>query len=325
VNRFSPRGRFQDVEIDWEIPPPPQHLKIVEDDSRSVLVRNDNPLVPFSWGLNPYRGCTHACRYCFARETHEYLGLSAGTDFERTIVIKPDAPALLEAALRRPSWRGEEISMSNVSDCYQPIERRLGITRGCLEVLASFRNPISITTRSPLIVRDLDLLTQLAGWGAVRVHVSIPLLDPEICRALEPGAVLPGARLRAISALSGAGVPVGISLAPIIPGLSEHTIPQVLQAARDSGARWAWTGPLRLPPSVETVFIHHLEERFPGHAAKVLRRLSVRDSVAEKATGRLFAVWRERLGFEAPPSVPDPTPFRVPKQGRQLSLFSQIS
>lgn len=332
----NPPNRFHGVTIDWEEPPLPPRLVLREEHAKTILQKNDSPDIAFSWSLNPYRGCTHACIFCYARTSHEYFDLSAGTDFERILFVKRDAPALLEAALRRPSWAGEPIAMSGITDCYQPIERKLEITRGCLEVLSRFRNPVSVITRSPLVVRDLDLLVPLGD--AARVQLSIPIGDAAVCRALEPGTAPPAARLRAIRALADAGVPVGVSVAPVIPGLTDHLIPQTLAQAQEAGARWAWMSMLRLPGSVEQVFTERLRELLPLRAEAVLGRIRQARGGALSASGffdrmrgqdetwrmaeQVFRVSCARLGLaDRGPPWPDPSPFRRPGGATQLSLF----
>jgi len=225
---WNPPNRFNPVEIDWEEPPPPALQQVSVDDSQGILNRNTSPELAFNWSLNPYRGCSHACAYCYARQYHETLGLGAGSDFERKLLITPRAAALRERALRRPGWKGELIAMSGATDCYQPLERRHRLTRACLEVCARYRQPVGIITRSPLITRDLDLLGALHAHGAAQVTLSLPILDPELSQRLEPGAPPPVTRLRAVPALAAAGLPVGISLAPVIPGLTEPQVPAIL-------------------------------------------------------------------------------------------------
>lgn len=339
--QWNPPSPFRDVHLEWEVPPPPARLKVVVDHSKSVLRRNRDPSLGFDWSLNPYRGCTHACAYCYARQHHEYLDLGAGTDFERVILVKPEAPQLLEEALRRPGWRGELIAFSGVTDCYQALEHTWGLTRACLQVCARYRNPVSILTRSPLVVRDRELLAELASWGGVRVAFSIPILDRQLCRALEPGAPPPRVRLEAMAALHEAGVPVGLSLAPVIPGLNDHALPRTLAAAREAGASWAFMALLRLPGSVAAVFEDRLHARLPGRAEAVMRQLRRARGVPPgdphlgqrtsgtgeswEATRRLFELHRARLGYGDCPPPPDPSPFRVPGRGRQASLFGSAT
>jgi DNA repair photolyase len=331
----NPPSRFPVATISWDEPPVPR-LEIIEDHSKSILSENDSPDIGFTWSVNAYRGCTHACAYCYARAFHEYLELGAGTDFERRLVIKPRAPELLEQAFNKPSWRGERVAFSGVTDCYQPIERRYELTRRCIEVCARYRNPVAVITRSPLVVRDLDLLVELAEHDAAQVSLSIPILDLDVQRKLEPGAPPPAARLQAISRLAEAGVPVGVSLAPLIPGINDRSIPATLQAARDAGARWAWMSLVRLSPSVAAVFEERLRDAMPDAADAVLRkiqrargtttrefrffeRMSGQGEVWE-TTRRMFELWRDRLGF-APTPPCGPTPFRRPGAAVQLALF----
>jgi DNA repair photolyase len=270
---WNPPNRFDPVEIEWDEEPPVAELQVVEDDSKGILSHNDSPDLGFDWSVNPYRGCTHACAYCYARGYHEYLGWGAGSDFERRIVVKLNAAGLLRARFDEPRWSGELIAFSGVTDCYQALERRYRLTRGCLEVCAEYQNPVSVVTRSPLVTRDIDLLRILAEHGAVGVTFSLPLLDREVQKALEPGAPAPEARLRAMSALSEAGIPVGVSLGPVIPGLSDREIPTILERARACGARWAWRGLIRLPGPVASVFETRLREVLPGRAESVLARI----------------------------------------------------
>jgi len=334
---YNPPNRFNSIHMDWEIPPPPAKLKIIQDHSQTILSRNKSTDLSFNWSLNPYRGCTHGCAYCYARPYHEFLGFGAGTDFERIIAIKPEAPALLRAALCKSSWKGEPIAFSGITDCYQSIEKRYELTRACLQVCVDFRNPVIIITRSPLILRDLDLLSQLAGLDALRVNISIPIIKASVAAALEPGAPPPASRLRAIEALSQAGIPVGVSLAPIIPGLSDEMIPTALSQARAAGARWAWGSLLRLPGPVADVFERRLRATYPNQADRVLNRLSAMrggrlDSTtfgermrghgsSWEVTEALFRTTRARLEFDTLPQFPSPTPFRRPGEAVQLQLF----
>ncbi|MDP6932419.1 MAG: PA0069 family radical SAM protein [Myxococcota bacterium] len=334
---WNPHNPLEVRQVEWDQPPPPQRLEIREDHSKGILTRNDSPDLPFRWSLNPYRGCTHACAYCYARRYHEFLGMGAGSDFERRITIKPRAAELLEAEFLRQRWKGERIAFSGVTDCYQPLERKYALTRACLQVAARYRNPVAIITRSPLVVRDADILVELNRHCAVSVNVSLPLLDPELCRALEPGAPGPQARLDAISALSEVGVPVGVSVSPVIPGLSDRALPETLRQAREAGARWAWMMLLRLPGSVEAVFERRLAEALPLRVDAVMARLRrsrggrTNDTrFGDRRRGQdeswrvveqLFELWHRRLGFEVRPPVPATTPFRRPGQGRQVDLF----
>ena len=271
-NRFE-NIRFERVE-DWdpEEDPSPK-TRFLRDLSQSIISHNDSPDIPFNTSLNPYRGCEHGCSYCYARNTHEYLGFSAGLDFETKIVVKENAPELLRRELSSLKWKPQIVAMSGVTDCYQPVERRLELTRGCLAVLAEFRNPVSIITKNHLVTRDLDLLRELAAYHAVMVHLSINSLDPELARKLEPRAASPNGRLEAVQTLSKAGVPVGVLVAPVIPALNDHEIPAVLAAAKSAGAGWAGTEILRLPLTVAPTFEAWLESNVPGKKEKVLGRI----------------------------------------------------
>jgi DNA repair photolyase len=333
----NPPNPFHDVTYEREEPPLPARLEVREDHAKTAIREVDSPDIGFRWSLNPYRGCTHACAYCYARRTHEYLDLGAGSDFERVLMVKHDLAQVLEAELGRRSWKGEVIHMAGVTDLYQPIERKLKITRACLEVLVRYRNPVAIITRSPLVERDLDLLLQLAEHKAVTVSFSIPILDADVCRALEPGTMPPAARLRAMEALASAGIPVGVSLAPVIPGLTDHLIPRTLQAARAAGATWAFMSALRLPGNVETVFVDRLREALPLRAEAVFDRIRRAHHGQMKTsafgdrmrghdqvwalTDQVFDTTCKRLGFTSPPPYPEVSPFRVPGRGVQLAMF----
>lgn len=272
---INPTGRFEklDVEIDPEFDDPNPRTVYLRDDSRSLITYNDSPDISFNASLNPYRGCEHGCAYCYARPYHEYLGFSAGLDFETRIMVKPTAPALLRRELSAKTWRPQPLAMSGVTDCYQPVERKLQITRGCLEVLAEFRNPVGLVTKNHLITRDLDLLSRLAAADAVAVFLSITTLDPTLARRLEPRASAPAHRLDAIRQLSQAGIPVSVLVAPVLPGITEHEIPAILHAAREAGAVRAGYTMLRLPYGVKDVFSAWLDEHLPGAKEKVLGRI----------------------------------------------------
>ncbi len=243
------------------------------DASRSIITRNDSPDVPFTYSLNPYRGCEHGCIYCYARPSHEYLGLSAGLDFETKIFVKDQAPALLREELRRPSWRGDVLAMSGVTDPYQPVERRLGLTRRCLEVLADCRQPVALITKSALVVRDADLLSELARYRAVNVSLTITTLDESLRRSLEPRTATADARLDAVARLAERGIPVGVMVSPVIPGLTDHEIPTILERAAEAGACFAGFIMLRLPHGVAALFDGWLQEHVPAQRLKVLGRL----------------------------------------------------
>lgn len=279
----NPTQRWERVAIAYdEGEAPVAELAVVADKSRSILAENDSPDVGFRYSVNPYRGCTHACAYCYARPGHEYLSLGAGTDFERRIVYKPDAAALLREAFDAPRWRGELVAFSGVTDCYQPLERTLGLTRGCLEVCAEYQNPVAVITKSPLVERDVDVLADLARRARVRVSVSVPFWIEEHARALEPFVTTPARRLRIVERLAAAGVPVGVSVSPIVPGLNDADIPEILRRAADAGATHAFYVLLRLPGPVREVFEERLRAALPLRADRVLAR------VREVSGGKMY-------------------------------------
>jgi DNA repair photolyase len=245
----------------------------MRDPTRTIIATNDSPDVGFEASINPYRGCEHGCIYCFARPTHEFLGMSAGLDFESKILVKEDAPELLREELNKKSWEPKTIAISGVTDPYQPIERRLGITRGCLEVLSEFRNPVGVITKNALVTRDADVLAEMAAWNGTRVFLSVTSLDPNVHRTMEPRTSTPELRLEAISTLAAAGIPVGVMVAPVVPGLTDHEMPAILKACRDAGASWAGFVVLRLPWAVAPLFDQWLEENFPDRKDKVLNRV----------------------------------------------------
>lgn len=244
-----------------------------KDISRSVINYNDSPDVGFDTSLNPYRGCEHGCVYCYARPTHEYLGFSSGLDFETKILVKEDAPELLRRELSSPSWKPQVLAISGVTDPYQPVERRLGLTRRCLEVLAEFRNPVAIITKNHLVTRDLELLIELSRHQAAAVFLSVTTLEADLARTMEPRASTPARRLDAIQTLSQAGVPAGVMVAPTIPGLTDHEMPSIIAAAAKAGAQFAGYVVLRLPYAVKSLFEQWLAQHRPERKKKVLNRI----------------------------------------------------
>ena len=273
ANRFEALHLEPDPEEEHDPDRPARKTIYYRDFTRTIIAHNDSPDVGFDSSINPYRGCEHGCIYCYARPTHEYLGFSAGLDFESRIMVKEDAPELLAAELSSARWKPQTLVMSGVTDPYQPVERRLRITRRCLEVLARFRNPVAMITKNQLVTRDLDLLGELAAHDAAAVNISITSLDPKLQRVLEPRTSTPRARLEAIRELRAAGVPVGVMTAPIIPGLTDHELPAILGAAAEAGARFAGYTVVRLPYAVAPLFERWLEEHFPGRKEKVLGRI----------------------------------------------------
>src|SRR5437588_2632846 len=281
---WSPANRFEKLHVDLtdldvvDVDPaseerPRRETQYFRDGSKSVITRNKSPDVGFETSLNPYRGCEHGCIYCYARPTHEYLGFSAGLDFESRIMVKTNAPELLRAELESQRWQPQTLVMSGVTDPYQPIERKLRITRGCLEVLAEFRNPVAIITKNRLVTRDIDLLCELAQRNAAAVNLSVTSLDPDLQRVLEPRTSVPEARLDAIRQLRAASIPVGVMVAPIIPSLTDHEVPRILDACAKAGAQFAGYTIVQLTWAVASLFEHWLEEHFPERKEKVLRRI----------------------------------------------------
>jgi DNA repair photolyase len=328
---WSPANRFEKLHVDLtdvdlvdDDPAadqkPPRPTQYLSDATKSIIARNQSPDVGFETSINPYRGCEHGCIYCFARPTHEYLGFSAGLDFESKIVVKHDAPRLLEAELSSPKWEPQVLMMSGVTDCYQPIERKLQLTRRCLEVLAKFRNPVGILTKNRLVTRDIDVLVELALHKAVVVNLSVTTLDVDLQRIMEPRTSTPAARLEAVAKLRGAGIPVGVMVAPVIPGINDHEIPSIVSACAKAGAQFAGYVLLRLPWAVRPLFEHWLDEHFPERKAKVLERLrhtrggerlydsrwrtrQTGEGIFAEQIEKIFAVSCRRAGFGARPEL----------------------
>jgi DNA repair photolyase len=307
-----------------------------EDATREIVSQNESPDLPFRWSLNPYRGCFHACAYCYARSSHEYWGFGAGTDFESKIIVKRDAPVLLRRTFDKASWKGELIVFSGNTDCYQPLEASLELTRACLEVCADYRNPVGIITKGILILRDLDVLKRLHEEASVCVYFSIPFADDQVARKVEPQAPSSSKRFDAMKAVADIGIPVGVSVSPIIPGLNDEDIPELLARARQGGAVEAMSTLLRLPGNVEGVFLERMAEAFPDRIGKITNRIrevrggKLTDSEffsRHHGTGtywelleRLFEVSKRRAGFPALDDKPISTTFRRPGL-EQTTLF----
>jgi DNA repair photolyase len=275
---INPANRFEAIHYeleDWCEPGEQRSVptQFFKDDSQSIISYNNSPDVGFDASLNPYRGCEHGCAYCYARPTHEYLGFSAGIDFESRILVKPEAATLLATELGRPSWIPQHLALSGVTDAYQPIERQLKITRSCLRVLAEFRNPVFVVTKNHLVTRDADYLAELANVKAAAVSVSITTLEAKLAQLMEPRASTPSHRLDAIAKLRATGVPVGVNIAPIIPGLNDHEIPKIAEAAAAAGAEFACYTIIRLPLTVAPIFVAWLENHFPDRKEKILRQI----------------------------------------------------
>ena len=343
----NPANRFEKIHLepdaDWNPDEddgshsPGPRTQFLVDHGKTAIAYNDSPDIGFNTSLNPYRGCEHGCIYCYARPTHEYLGFSSGLDFESKIMVKLNAPELLRAELSSPKWQPQIIVMSGVTDCYQPVERKLKLTRRCLEVLAEFRNPVALITKNFLVTRDIDVLSELAKFNAVSVCLSVTTLDADLRRVMEPRTSPPATRLAAIRKLSEAGIPVSVNVAPIIPGLTDHEIPKILQAAREAGAVSAGFTVVRLPYAVAPLFEKWLGTHFPGRREKVLNRIkAVRggklydaqwgkrfrgEGIFAEQIAMMFDVARRKAGFAD--DFPDlsTAAFRRPG-GAQLSLFS---
>lgn len=305
------------------------------DDAKSVVSENSSPDIPFRYSLNPYRGCAHGCSYCFARPTHEYYDLSAGLDFESKIFVKQQAPELFRDWLARDHYEPETVAISGVTDCYQPIERQLELTRRCLQVALEARQPIAIVTKNALVTRDVEILRAMAALQLVKVAISITSLDQSLIKVMEPRTGSPAAKLRAMQVLSSAGIPVHAMVAPVIPGLTDHEIPRILQAAKEAGARSASYILLRLPLTVEPVFLEWLARTQPGKRALVESRIRAtrggklyesefgvrmrgRGEIADQI-GRSFEVFSRRYELDQPSPTLDTTQFRrpVPSSGQR--------
>lgn len=279
---LNPANRFDPIAFEWDgdaldaIPPeerPAPKTQFLRDNSQSIIAHNDSPDVGFTDSINPYRGCEHGCIYCYARPTHEYLSFSAGLDFETKIMVKETAPKLLREALMAKKYKPVALNLSGVTDCYQPVERKLRLTRGCLEVLLEFRNPLTIITKNHLVTRDIDLLAQFAKFDGAVVLVSVTTLDHELARKMEPRTSAPKRRLEAIAELAAAGIPAGVMVSPVIPGLTDHEMPAILKAAGEAGAKCAAFTPVRLPGAVAPLFEQWLTDHSPDRKDKILNRI----------------------------------------------------
>jgi len=332
----NPPNPFESRHRDLLEPAQPARLEIYEDATREILSRNDSPDLPFRWSLNPYRGCFHGCAYCYARPTHEYWGFGAGTDFDSKIIVKRDAPILLRRVFDKPSWKGELIVFSGNTDCYQPMEASLELTRACLEVCTEYRNPVGIITKGILVLRDLDLLKRLQEEAWVRVYFSIPFADDEVARLVEPHAPTSRKRFDAMARLSEAGIPTGISISPIIPGLNDEDIPDLLKRGKQAGASEATATLVRLSGPVENVFLERMGRAFPKRLKKITHRIREVRSGAMTNSGyfsrhhgngpywnvieQLFEVARRKAGFSMLDEGAVPNTFRRPGI-EQATLF----
>lgn len=335
-NRFERLSVQLDLE-DFDESSGRVQTQFLRDPSRTIVSRNNSPDVGFEVSVNPYRGCEHGCVYCYARPTHEYLSFSAGLDFETKILVKERAADLLRIELGSRQWVPRPLALSGVTDPYQPVEKKLGITRRCLEVLAEYRNPVIIVTKNHLVTRDSDLLAEMAQWNGASVNISITTLDPKLQRVMEPRASSPQRRLAAIQTLSRAEVPVRVLVAPIIPGLTDHETPSILQAAAKAGAKEAGYVLLRLPHGVTDLFQDWLERHFPERKSRVLNRVRETRSgrlndprFASRMRGEgeyaeqirnLFTIARRKAGMDqvSPPLCV--SQFRRKRNGGQMTLF----
>ncbi|HYG76969.1 MAG TPA: PA0069 family radical SAM protein [Planctomycetota bacterium] len=279
----NPPNPWHSNYIEWiDCPPPAAQLEIYEEQAKTVLSENDSPDVGFRFSLNPYRGCFHACAYCYARPTHQYWDFGAGTDFERKIIVKTNAPEKLRETFMKKSWQGDLVVFSGNTDCYQPLEVSYTLTRRCLEVCYEFRNPVGLITKSALVRRDIDVLSKLARDARAGVHMSIAFADDAMARKIEPNAPAPSTRFAAIRALTEAGIPVGVAVAPIIPGLNDSQLAQILERAHENGAREAFRVMLRLPSQVKDVFFERLQQEYPDRVQKVTH------AIREMRNGALY-------------------------------------
>ncbi len=339
----NPKNPWASTEVQYFDEVPSTTLEVYEDHTRQILAENDSPDLGFRWSVNPYRGCYHGCAYCYARPSHEYLSFGAGTDFERKIVIKPEAAALLQKAFDKPSWQGELVVFSGVTDCYQPLEASYRLTQACLQVCMEYKNPVAIITKAPLVERDIDLLQALQQVTSVSVTLSVPIWNTERARAIEPFVATPQRRIRTIEKLAEAGISVGVNVAPLIPGLGDEDMPTILSAAAAAGAKYAGTVFLRLPGSVQAVFSERLRQALPLRAERILARVREArggrlynaeygkrhhgEGVYADATEALFAATCARLGLRTRWSAEQPGKARVstflrpPKSGEQLRLL----
>lgn len=333
-NRFESTYVEPDLEqLEWddEYLSQPRKIEYLDDHSKSIVTENDSPDLNFRYSVNPYRGCAHGCSYCYARPFHEYLGYNAGLDFETKIMVKRDAPQLFRDFLSRSDWQPQLIAFSGITDCYQPAEREFQLTRQCLEVASEANQPVGIVTKNALVVRDQDLLQSMARRSLINVSVSITTLDPELAREMEPRTSIPAARLRAIRELAQAGVPTKVMVSPIIPGLNDHEIPEILKAAKEAGAMSASYILLRLPLTVKPVFQEWLERTQPDRKERVLTRIrQTRDGKLNSARfgtrirgtgeiaeqiGSLFQVFARKHGLDKRLPAFDFTQFRPPTTG----------
>ncbi len=334
----NPANRFEALHLerdeDWnpEEDPAPT-TRFFRDASKTIINYNDSPDIGFDASINPYRGCEHGCIYCYARPTHEYLGFSAGLDFESRILVKENAPELLRTELSSRKWKPQVIALSGVTDCYQPVERQLKLTRRCLEVLAEFRNPVGIVTKNHLVTRDIDVLKRLAEHNAVAVYVSLTTLDRDLASRMEPRTSQPAHRLEAIRKLAEAGIPTGVITAPVVPAINDHEVPELIATAAKAGAQFAGYVVLRLPHGLGPLFEDWLARHFPERREKVLGRLkAIRggkvndprfgsrmrgEGIFAEQIGALFATACRKAGIAGRRPEMSAAAFRVPSSATE--------
>ncbi|HEY6879513.1 MAG TPA: PA0069 family radical SAM protein [Polyangiales bacterium] len=334
----NPPNPWHEAHVEWLGPRPEVELEVYEIEARSILSKNDSPDIPFTYSLNPYQGCYHGCAYCYARPSHQRLGYGAGTDFERKLMVKTNAVALLRETFLRRSWAGDSIVFSGNTDCYQPLEASYRLTQGCLEVCLEFKNPVAIITKGGVIQRDVPLIAELARTAGAEVYVTIPFLDEDVRRALEPYASPIARRFESLRMLSDAGVVTGVSLAPIIPGLNDSDIPVLLERAQQVGAQRAFLTLLRLPAEVKDVFFDRIQhELHPKRVEKIRHALTEmrggqlndpRFGRRMEGTGKrwqlieqLFDLHCRRLGLNQQRVAEQPAPSSFARPKRQLALF----
>ncbi len=338
-NRFD-RFHLEPIEMDWDENENDRPIRTVfyKDTSKTILAKNDSPDIGFTYSINPYRGCEHGCIYCYARPSHEYLGFSAGIDFESKIMVKLDAPELLEDAFRKKTWQPQTVCFSGNTDCYQPVERKLQLTRRCLEVFLNYRNPVGMITKNSLITRDTDVLKELASLDLVLVIISITSLNAELIRRMEPRTPPPDKRLETVEALASHGIPVCVNVAPIIPGLTDEEIPAILKESSAHGATYAAYTMLRLSGEIETLFTDWLQRELPERSGKITNRIKevrngkmndTRWSIRMKGEGKiaetirqLFHVNCEKYGLNKQRFECSVAHFRRPEK-MQMEIFQQ--
>ena len=343
----NPKNRFERLELTPDLDELDHELQTGEkerpqtfyykDSSKSFITYNDSPDIGYNASVNPYRGCSHGCVYCYSRQTHEYLGFSAGLDFETKIMVKTDAPQLLRKELSAKNWKPQLVGFSGVTDIYQPIEKQLKLTRKCLEVFLDFRNPVGMVTKNYLITRDIDLLQEMAKFDCVSVCMSVTTLDEELRRVMEPRTSSATKRLEAVTKIASAGIHVGVLMSPIIPGLTDHEIPSLVQAAKNAGAKFVGYSIVHLPYGVKDIFAAWVKQQYPERADKILNRIREMrggklndprfghrmsgEGIFAEQINKLYKAARNKAGFEKPSFKISLEHFRMPGKTLQGKLF----